>query len=230
MKCRSLRKATNFNILSNSTFIFIINNDAVEIPTRNKRYSLEEYFALEEKSAGKHEFHNGKIVPMSGGSIPHNKIAGNILVALEMWIEANDLPFVVLNSDTKIRIDAYNRSVYPDVLVVCEKLEFWGGRKDIIVNPTLIVEVTSDSTEHHDRDNKFALYRSLTSFKEYILVNQYKPQVESFYLQSAAESLWKITAAEGLSSSLLLPSVGFELPLAKVYRQIPELQGVDWEG
>ena len=104
---------------------------------QQKRFSLEEYFALEEMAGEKHEFHNGKIKTMPGGTIPHNKIAVNITTALENWIEANNLPFLVLNSDTKIRIEKFNRSVYPDVLVVCEKLQYWKGRKDIILNPRL---------------------------------------------------------------------------------------------
>jgi Uma2 family endonuclease len=200
------------------------------VQTKQKRYSLEEYFAFEEKATEKHEFHNGKIITMPGGSIPHNKIAGNILHALESWIDENNLPFIVLNSDTKIRIEQYNRNVYPDVLVVCEKIQYWEGRKDIILNPKLIFEVASESTESYDRGGKFSLYRSLPSFREYVLVSQYRPMVESHFLQSEAENLWKITTVDKLDNSIQLHSVGFDLPLAKVYKQIPELQGEDWEG
>lgn len=197
---------------------------------QHKRYSLEEYFALEEKAEEKHEYHNGKIVQMSGGSIPHSKIAVNVANALDNWIASNDLPFIVLNSDVKIRIEQYNRNVYPDVLVVCEKLQYWGGRKDIILNPTLIFEVASESTEDYDRGGKFSLYRSLPSFKEYVLISQYKPLVESHFLQSEKESLWKITTANKMDDSIQLRSIGFDLPLAKIYKQVPELQGDDWEG
>ncbi len=197
---------------------------------RQKRYSLEEYFALEEKAEEKHEYHNGKIIPMPGGTIPHNKIAVNIMTALDNWIDGNNLPFVVLNSDTKLRIEQFNRIVYPDVLMVCEKLQYWKGRKDIILNPRIVFEVASESTEEYDRGNKFNLYRSLPSFQEYVMVSQYRPWVESHFLHSEAESLWKITTASGLDASLHLKSIGFDLPLAKVYKQVPELQGDDWEG
>jgi len=197
---------------------------------QQKRYSLEEYFALEEKATEKHEYHNGKIIPMPGSTIPHNKIAVNITTALENWIEANNLPYIVLNSDTKIRIEQYNRNVYPDVLVVCEKVQYWGGRKDIILNPKLIFEVASESTEDYDKGGKFSLYRSLSSFEEYVLVSQYKPLVESHFLHSEAENLWKITTARELDASIHLHSIGFDLPLAKVYKQVPELQGDAWEG
>lgn len=202
----------------------------VGILAQQKRYSLEEYLALEEKAEEKHEFHNGKIITMPGGTIPHNKIAVNILTALNNWIETNNLPFLVLNSDTKLRIEHFNRVVYPDVLVVCEKLEYWKGRKDTILNPRLIFEVASESTEGYDRGGKFNLYRSLPSFQEYVMVSQYRPWVESHFLHSKAESLWKITTSNGLDASLHLQSIGFDLPLAKVYRQVPDLQGDDWEG
>lgn len=201
-----------------------------ETTVQQKRYSLEEYFALEEKAEEKHEYHNGKVITMPGGTIPHNKIAGNILHILEGWIDNNDLPYIVLNSDTKLRIEQFNRVVYPDVLIVCEKLEYWKGRKDTILNPRMVFEVASESTEEYDRGNKFNLYRSLPSFQEYVMVSQYRPWVESHFLHSEAESLWKITSASGLDASLHLKSIGFDLPLAKVYKQVPELQGDDWEG
>ncbi len=201
-----------------------------ETTVQQKRYSLEEYFALEEKAEEKHEYHNGKIITMPGGSIPHNKIAVNIMIALGNWIEDNNLPYVLLNSDVKIRIEQFNRIVYPDVLIVCEKLEYWKGRKDTILNPRLVFEVASESTENYDRGNKFHLYRSLPSFQEYVMVSQYRSMVESHFLQSAEESLWKITTADKLDDSLHLKSIGFDLPLAKVYKQVPELQGEDWEG
>ncbi|TAK35838.1 MAG: Uma2 family endonuclease [Saprospiraceae bacterium] len=202
----------------------------VDTLIQKKRYSLEEYFAMEEKAAEKHEYHNGKIIPMAGGSIPHNKIAVNLTRTLDNWIEENKLPFVVLNSDTKIRIEKYNRSVYPDALVVCEKVEYWGGRTDIILNPTLIFEVLSDSTEEHDRGSKFSLYRLLPSFKEYVLIDQYKPWVDSYFKRSEEEGLWKISSAMEMDTSIRLHTVGFDLPLSKIYWQVPELQGEAWEG
>ncbi len=87
----------------------------VATKVQQKRYSLEEYYALEEKATEKHEYHNGKIITMLGGTIPHNKIAVNIMIALGNWIEDNNLPYIILNSDTKLRIEQFNRIVYPDV-------------------------------------------------------------------------------------------------------------------
>ncbi len=202
----------------------------VTTSAQQKRYSLEEYFAIEGKATDKHEFHNGKIIPMPGASIPHNKIAVNITSILNNWFEENKLPYVVLNSDTKIRIERFNRFVYPDALVVCEKLEYWGGRTDTILNPALIFEVSSDSTEDYDKGDKFAFYRSLPSFKEYVLIDQYKPWVDGYFKQNEEEELWKITSKNEMKDSIRLHSIGFDLPLAKIYWQVAELQGELWEG
>lgn len=91
-------------------------------------------------------------------------------------------------------------------------------------------EVASESTEGYDRGGKFNLYRFLPSFVEYVMVSEYRPMVESHLLQSFEEGLWKITTVNRLDASLHLKSIGFDLPLAKVYRQVPELPGEDWEG
>jgi Uma2 family endonuclease len=201
-----------------------------EALVERKRYTLEEYFALEERSEEKHEYHNGKLKIMAGGTIPHNKIAVNIARSLDNWIEENNLPYVVLGSDTKIRIEKYNRNVYPDVLVVCEKVQYWEGRNDIIVNPLLIFEVISESTEGYDRSNKFDLYRTLPSFKEYVLISQFKPLADDYFRQTEDENLWKITTTADMEAALRLHSIGFDLPLAKIYWQVPELLGEAWEG
>lgn len=199
-------------------------------PIKQKRYSLEEYFALEEKATEKHEFHNGKIITMPGGSIPHNKIAVNITSFLDNLFEEKELPYFVLNSDTKVRIEKFNRIVYPDALIICEKIEYWDGRTDTVLNPKLIFEVSSDSTEEYDKEDKFLFYRSLGAFKEYVRVDQYKPSVVSYFKQDEEEDLWKITSKIDIKDSLFLKSIGFDLPLEKIYRQIPKLQGEKWEG
>ena len=197
----------------------------IETQVKQKRYSIEEYFAHEEKAEEKHEFHNGKIINMPGGSIPHNKIAVNISAALNDWFKQKSLPFFVLNSDTKIRIEKFNRYVYPDTLVVCEKIQYSKGCTDTILNPTLVFEVSSDSTEKYDRQGKFSLYRSLPSFKEYVLVNQYKSWVDAYFLKNGKEGLWKISTETDIEKSIHLHSINFDLPLSDIYWQVPELQG-----
>lgn len=214
----------------NELYLYKIKKIVLTTKIQNKRYTVEEYLALEERSDEKHEFHNGKITPMAGAKLPCNKIALNVARALDNWIEENSLPYIVLNSDMKIMLEKYNRFVYPDTLVVCEKPKYWNGRMDVITNPTLIFEVLSESTEKYDRSNKFTLYRSLPSFKEYVLIEQNEPLVDAYFKQENTEDLWKITGKTDIKDSITLHSIGFDLPLAKIYWQIPELLGELWEG
>ena len=197
---------------------------------KEKTYTIEEYFTIEDKSVQKHEFHNGKITPMAGGSVPHNTIKKNIIVALDNWITSNNLDYLVLDSDTKIRIEQYNKMVYPDAILICEQPVYYKNRTDTIVNPVLIVEVLSKGTRKFDEDGKFKMYRSIPTFKEYLLVEQNKPLVEAFFYEDSANHLWKITEAKQLDQSIKLYSVDFDLPLSLIYRRIPELLGKKWKG
>lgn len=184
--------------------------------TETKRYTVEEYFELEKQSKEKLEFYNGKIEPMSGGTDIHNEIALKIGAALLYLLE--DEGYKVYNSDMKIYIPSVGTFVYPDAVVVCRQPEFYQGRRDIITNPLLIVEVLSPSTQGHDRGPKFFDYRSIPTFKEYLLVGQDRPHIVSFYREQ--EHTWAEREAEGLEVSLLLKSVGCELPLGKVFKGV----------
>jgi Uma2 family endonuclease len=202
----------------------------VAIKGKEKRYSIEEYFALEEKAFDKHEFHNGKIIPMAGASIAHNQIQVNFISALRALIEKNNLEYFVFGSDVKIRIEKFNKALYPDAIVVCKKPEYYGKRTDTITNPLLVVEVLSESTKIYFGSDKFMLYRSLPVFKEYVLIEQSKPLVQAYYKQDEKDNLWKISAATGLDAVVPLLSLGFDLPLSKVYWKVPELSETTWKG
>jgi Uma2 family endonuclease len=130
-----------------------------------RRVSMEAYLVAEEKSLGKHEFHAGIVTKMSGATYNHNLLAGKIITLLNNYIEENDLNFEVTTSDMKIRLETHDKAVYPDAVVVCDKPEFFQGRKDMITNPLLIVEILSKSTGKYDRGTKFDEYRTIPSFK-----------------------------------------------------------------
>ena len=117
----------------------------------------------------------------------------------------------------KIRIPSANRAVYPDVVAVRDKPEFWEGHTQVIVNPMLIVEVLSRSTQRYDRGEKFELYRTLPSFEEYVLVSQDKPLVEVWRLDDPETSRWSSFKVEGLNASVHLKSVGCDLAMADIY-------------
>ncbi len=187
-------------------------------PRSNKIYTHEEYLRFEEKAKSKNEFYKGLIIPMAGAKLRHNQIATNITTAVKIAVRGLVNRYIVLNSDQKVRIEAEDTTVYPDALVICENPEFWNGREDVIVNPFVIVEVLSKSTQNYDRGEKFMLYQRLPSLKEYVVVEQHTPLVESWY--QIEENTWQKTAAHGVKSSLSLRSLGITLRLEDVYEHI----------
>jgi Uma2 family endonuclease len=181
-----------------------------------KRYSIQDYLELEEKSIEKNEFYNGKIVEMPGGTANHSLIATNITTALNIALD--NTHFLVLNSDVKIHIPKIRSFVYPDAIVVAEVFEFYENRRDIIVNPLLVVEVLSSSTEEYDKNQKFMKYRMIPSFKEYVLVSQDEPLVSTFFRKE--QSLWQETNVNDTAQSIDLQSLNISVPLSKIYKNV----------
>lgn len=179
-------------------------------------YSIEEYFELEAQSIEKLEYYDGKITKMPGASYVHNRIATNVLTALNVALVSTK--FEVNNSDTKIHIPAIESFVYPDAVVICEKPLFYQNRVDTILNPLLVVEVLSPSTEDYDRGEKFYLYRSLASFKEYVIIHQNHTLVSAFFRLN--EKDWRTDDVADLSESIHLHSVDVKLKLSDIYRGI----------
>ncbi len=179
--------------------------------------SIEKYLDKEAKSAEKHEFYNGKIRKMPGSSYNHNKIGANIIIALGQIIENKQLPFEVISSDQKVYIPKLNQVLYPDALVVYQKPEFWNERRDVLLNPILIVEVLSPSSENYDRRDKFMSYKNIPSFREYVIVSQDKMEVETWYREEPF--LWRETNHTD-GGSIKLSSIGISIPMDKIYRNI----------
>lgn len=123
--------------------------------TAHRLVSLEKYFQNEEKALFKSEYHQGKVIKMAGGTHNHDSLSVMCATLMSNFVEDNDLNCRVNGSGLKIRIEAYDKVVYADALVITEKAEYYKGRKDTITNPVLIVEVLSDSTEKFDRSSKF---------------------------------------------------------------------------
>lgn len=187
-----------------------------------KLYSISEYLEMEKKSLEKNEYHNGKIVAMSGGSFAHAILGGNIITQLNFGIYGNNQDCITSNSDLKIFIEKANRFVYPDAVVLCDEPEYDKNDKQAIINPIIIIEVLSDSTEKYDRGEKFHIYSSLPSFKEYILINQHQPIVDSLFREDA--SYWKMHTTIGLDKTFPIHSLGFEINMTDLYKKVPNLQ------
>ncbi|HAX80410.1 MAG TPA: hypothetical protein DCY88_32385 [Cyanobacteria bacterium UBA11372] len=144
--------------------------------TPQRTYTPDEYRKLEETAEFRSEYRDGEIVPMTGGTINHNRITRNICTFLQLGLRGkNAEPFM---SDLRLWIPRYRRATYPDVMVISGEPVFNEGRNDEVLNPILIVEVLSNSKEDFARTNKFRFYHSIPEFREYILVDQYEFLVE----------------------------------------------------
>ncbi|GBO52628.1 hypothetical protein APA_297 [Pseudanabaena sp. lw0831] len=185
------------------------------IATIQRRYSLDEYRAIADTSEEKWEYHDGEIIAMSGGTVKHSRISRNILNLLDNKLQ--NTSFEAINNDLRLWIPDYRRGVYPDVMVFDGALQFNGEREDEVLNPLLIVEVLSPSTEEYDRTDKFRMYRSIPSFSEYLLIRQNKIFVEHYSKQAQG---WTYNDCDGLNQSILLKSLNIELAIAEIYRGI----------
>ena len=183
-----------------------------------RTYTVEKYLSMEERSSVKHHFLNGEIIPIPGARPLHNLIAANIITQLNIELEKKSKEYFVLTSDTKIHIPRFNHFIYPDAVVICEHIELYPGSSTVIVNPLLIVEVLSPSTNVYDRGEKFYDYKQIPSFKEYVLIEQKLPFVTSSF--KTAERTWKDTEAEGLDSSIYLESIDCTIELKKIYKGV----------
>ncbi|HHW75982.1 MAG TPA: Uma2 family endonuclease [Xanthomonadaceae bacterium] len=183
------------------------------------RLTPEDYLALERSADFKSEYFDGEIFAMTGASEPHNTIVANTLSEIRQQLKKR--PCKVYANDMRVKVDPTGLYTYPDVVVVCGKARLEDAHLDTLLNPTLIVEVLSDSTEAYDRGRKFEHYRKLESLAEYVLIAQHQPHVESYRRQT--DHHWLLTECSGLDGALRLESIDCELALAEIYDKV-ELQ------
>jgi Uma2 family endonuclease len=184
---------------------------------KEKVFTIDEYYELEENSVHKNEFRNGKIITMPNASINHNRISTNILVQLSI-LSYKEQAFEVFSPDQKNHISE-KTVVYPDVSVVLGAIE--KHNKFAITNPILLFEVASQSTARYDRGGKFKKYQSISSFKEYVLVDQETPSVEVFF---KTELGWVVEIYLGLEETVQLKSIDCEIKMSDIYRTIEDLE------
>jgi Uma2 family endonuclease len=184
---------------------------ATEIP----RFTPAQYLALERKADFKSEYCNGYIIAMAGTSREHSLIAGNVYRKIGNNFE--DRPCEVYISDMRVRVSPTGLYTYPDVVAVCGEAEFEDDKFDTLLNPTMIVEVLSPTTEAYDRGDKFAQFRQLISLQEYVLVAQNKVLVERYTRQGEK---WILTEYRSLDDTLRLGSINCEISLREIYRKV----------
>jgi len=181
-----------------------------------RRYTPEEYLALERQAQCKSEYYAGEIFAMAGASRWHNLIVTNVLRDLSLQLKGR--PCTTYPSDMRVKISPTGLYAYPDVTVVCGTAQFEDTQQDTLLNPTLIVEVRSESTEAYDRGGKFAHYRKLDSLQEYVLITQTKSHIEHYTRQP--DNRWLLEEAESLHGTVHLPAVDCHLSLAEVYDKV----------
>ena len=184
-----------------------------------KIYTEQEYFDLEiADPLTKYEFVDGNIYAMSGGTINHAQLAGNMMFQFKLQLKKLNNSCRVFNSDLKVKLEKSSVYFYPDLFVVCDKFSDESGRNQAVSNPRLIVEVLSQSTESYDRGDKFEKYRSLESLQEYVLVNQEKATVETYVRKN--DKLWEYRAFAGIESAAHFVSLDISVAMEDIYENV----------
>ena len=186
--------------------------------TAETLFTPEEYLTSERKATVKSEYLSGQIVAMSGASLAHTRITADIVTELNIQLRGQECE--VISNDMRVRTGPKGAYFYPDVVVFCGEPEVEDNVFDTLLNPILVIEVLSPSTEVYDRGEKFRHYQELASLREYILVSQDKVRVEQYRL---AKTQWVQTEFRAREDVLPLPSIGCELPLRDIYRRVPEV-------
>ena len=181
-----------------------------------KILSLEEYRNLETRAETKHEYQDGEIIEMTGGSINHNSILINLIVLLKLALRGTN--YRLQSSDLRLWIPQYNRGLYPDLMIIAGEPLFSDNRNDEILNPCLIIEVLSPSTSGYDRGDKFRYYRSIPQLNQYLLVSQGEILIESY--SKTSENHWLLQEYIPARGIISLDSLGISLNLADIYEGI----------
>ncbi len=184
--------------------------------TKERIYTAQEYLELEIASETRNEYRNGEIVPMTGGMPNHNEISSILNAILRLSLKGK--PYSIFVADQRLWIPDANLHTYPDIMVLPKPIELQTGRKDTVTNPCFIAEVLSKSTQNYDKSEKFTAYRTIPSFQEYLLINQYRIQVEH-YVKTAANQ-WLLSEYDDPNTSLSINSFGLQILIADLYENI----------
>ncbi|HKP11013.1 MAG TPA: Uma2 family endonuclease [Blastocatellia bacterium] len=180
--------------------------------TQPRHYTPEEYLEMERAAEFKSEYLEGQIYAMSGGSRVHARVTFSLYVEVGSQLKP---PCFGMSNDMKVRTSYSGLYAYPDLIVVCGEPVFHDEKSDVLLNPKVIFEVLSPSTETYDRTEKFFRYQMIESFTDYVLIAQSEPRVEHF--SRHPNSGWVFNYVKGLDNSLCIDSIGCTLELARIY-------------
>jgi len=193
----------------------------VALAQKIARLTEAEYLRLERAAEFRSEFFDGEMFAMAGGTRAHSLISINI--GGELRTKLAGKPCVVYNADLRVKSEATGLYTYPDVSVVCGEQRFLDEEEDTLLNPTLVVEVLSESTEAYDRGKKFEHYRQIPSLREYLLVSQHEARIEKFTRQK--DGTWTLKEAVGMDAVIQLASIGETMALSEVFAKVQFLPG-----
>jgi Uma2 family endonuclease len=187
-------------------------------------YTADEYLDLELNAAERHEYTDGEISPMAGGLPNHNKIAGNLYANLLFALKRQ--PYEVYVTDQRLWIPRKRIYTYPDVMVMAQPIAYAEGRRDTLINPILVAEVLSDSTQDYDQGGKFAAYRTISTVQDYLLISQTSLSVQH-YVKTATRR-WTLAEYEEAHEVIPISSLGCDLIVGDLYDKVEfELPPVD---
>ena len=183
------------------------------LPLSRRRFTPEEYLLIERSADTRSEFLDGEIYDMAGTSVAHIDINDNLIAAVHIQLKGTHCQG--MSQNMKVPAIAGRMYAYPDYLIVCGERRFHDAQRDILINPTVIFEILSPSTDNYDRTTKFDLYKRIESFREYVLIAQDRPRVEHWV--RLEDGAWRQTVLTGMESTLRLLSAPAAVPLAALY-------------
>lgn len=181
-----------------------------------KLIPVDEYLAMETDTGVKHEYYRGEIFAIAGGTIAHNQVVRNTLTSIDNFLKNEYCQ--VFPSDLKVHVEANTLFTYPDLSIVCKEPQRWNNRNDVITNPVVLVEVLSKKTQNYDRGQKFKLYRSLPSLKEYILISSVETAAE-FYVKQPT-GFWTLHETTNPEDTFKIETIQFSCALKELYRNV----------
>ena len=185
-----------------------------------------EYLSLDRDSDDRYELDDGELIPIAAASHAHNLISVNVVSGLHQQLKGRCCEAYA--GAMRVATSRGMRYCYPDVVVVCGEPQLEDRHGDTLLNPTVIFEVISDSTEHRDRGRKFRLYRSLPSLQQYVTIDQTGPHLETFTRES--DTSWRLVDADGLDAVLALPSINCSLTLAEIFARVTFPEATEEDG
>ena len=181
-----------------------------------KRMTIEKYLEMEDASTEKHEFIGGQVYAMAGASFAHHQITSNCFIGIGSFL--SDTSCRIYGSDLKVYMKTAAGFVYPDLTIICNGPQFMEGRRDIVTNPSVIIEVLSPDTQNYDHGEKFMLYRQIPTLQEYILVSSTYVLVEKFIRHTSGA--WTLTEYKRLDDSFSIDTIHYQTTLQQLYRDV----------